>query len=79
MENVNDTARIGNAVSNAKSIFAATGKKALFFTSLPFYWIVFFSYIMNWFDFRLFAFVVIASAVMSIFGQSWGALDWLAR
>ena len=79
MENVNGIIKVENTISNFGSIFATTGKKALFFTSLPFYWVVFFNYILNWFDFRLFAFVVIASAVMSIFGHSWGVIDWLAK
>ncbi len=58
---------------------AGLGKKALFFTSVPFYWLVFFTKIMNWFDLRFFIFVVAATIAMSIFGKNWGLLNILIK
>ncbi|MEM4336708.1 MAG: hypothetical protein QXG86_01765 [Candidatus Woesearchaeota archaeon] len=54
-------------------------KRALFFTSLPFYWIIFFNYVIKWFDIKLFIFVVIVSGIMSFCGRSWGVIDWLIK
>jgi len=78
MEEINAIA-IEKSIFNFRKIFTTFSKKALFFTSLPFYWIIFFNYILNWFDLKFFIFVVMASAIMSFAGQSWGALDFFAR
>ena len=54
-------------------------KKALFFTSVPFYWLVFFTKVLNFFDLRFFIFVVIASIIMSFLGKNWGVLNILLK
>ena len=58
---------------------ASIGKKALFVTSVPFYWLVFFTRILQWYDANFFIFVVIASMVLSVLGKNWGILHFLAR
>lgn len=75
----NETIRIEKTIFKLRKIFITTSKRALFFTSLPFYWIVFFNYILKWFDYRVFIFVVVASAIMSVAGQSWGVIDYFAK
>jgi len=71
--------KLEKSVNSFRNVFVTFSKRALFFTSLPFYWIVFFNYILNWFDYRFFAFVVIISAMMSFFGQGWGLLNFLVK
>lgn len=60
------------------SLFFTASKRALFFASMPVYWLVVFR-LVNWFDARFFAFVVAASIVMSHFGHGWGMLEMLAH
>ncbi len=62
-----------------RKLFASISKKALFFTSVPFYWLVFFTKILNWFDVHFFVFVVVASIVLSFFGKNWGLLNILIK
>ena len=52
-------------------------KRALFFTSVPFYWLIFFIYLLNWFDMSYFIMVNVASVVLSYYGMGWGLLDSL--
>ncbi|MBW2999933.1 hypothetical protein KY339_04620, partial [Candidatus Woesearchaeota archaeon] len=52
-------------------------KKALFITSMPFYWFIFFKYVINWFEIGMFLFVVLASFAISMLGMNWGVLDSL--
>lgn len=54
-------------------------KKALFITSVPFYWFIIFTYILNWQSTSMFIFAVGTSYLTSLFGQGWGLLNWLAR
>lgn len=68
-----------NSPSSLGKIFASIGKKALFFTSVPFYWLVFFTKILNFFDMRFFVFVVVASIILSFFGKNWGLLNILLK
>jgi len=65
--------------SSLGKIFASIGKKALFFTSVPFYWLVFFTKILNFFDMRFFIFVVVASIILSFFGKNWGLINILLK
>jgi len=58
------------------SIFSIISKRAFFITSMPFYWLVYFKFILETFDARLFTFVVIASYGLSYFNHSWGILNW---
>jgi len=58
---------------------ASLGKKALFVTSVPFYWLVFFTKILQWYDANFFIFVVIASMVLSVLGKNWGILHFLVK
>jgi len=60
-------------------LFASIGKKALFLTSMPFYWLVFFTRIMHWFDLHFFIFVVAASIALSVLGKNWGMIHFLAK
>ncbi len=70
--------RVKEAFSFRKPL-ASLGKKALFFTSMPFYWLVFFTKVMHWFDARFFIFVIIASIVLSFWGKNWGLLHFLVK
>ncbi len=58
---------------------ASFGKRALFLTSVPFYWLVFFTKILNFFDMKFFIFVVAASMVLSLLGKNWGILHFLVK
>ncbi len=53
-------------------------KRALFFTSVPFYWLIFFTYLLKWFDLNLFVLVNVGTMAMSYFGIGWGLLNGLA-
>ena len=77
--NTNRIIILEKSVFNFRKIFTTISKKALFFTSLPFYWLLFFNYVLNWFDSRIFIFVVGVSIAMSLFGQGWGVIDWLVK
>ena len=61
-----------------RSFFKWTSKKAVFITSVPFYWFIIFRYV-NWFDTGFFLFVVMASFAMSFAGSGWGIFNSLAR
>ena len=79
---VREIGQVANACpapSSFGKILASLGKKALFFTSVPFYWLVFFTKILNFFDMRFFVFVVAASIIMSFFGKNWGLLNILLK
>jgi hypothetical protein len=65
--------------SSFGKVFASTGKKALFFTSVPFYWLVFFTKILNFFDMRFFVFVVVATIALTLMGKNWGLLNILLK
>ena len=54
-------------------------KKAVFITSVPFYWFIIFRYIIGTFDIGLFIFIVGVSFFMSFFGINWGILNGFAR
>lgn len=77
--NVNQTGRIEHSLFSIRKALVGASKKAFFFISLPFYWLVFFNYILNFFDSRLFIFVVGASVFMSLIGQNWGVLNALLK
>ncbi len=62
-----------------RATIASLGKKALFFTSVPFYWLVFFTQVMRWYDTSFFVFVVAASIVLSLMGKNWGILHFLSQ
>lgn len=62
-----------------REILASISRKALFLVTMPFYWLVFFTRLMNWFDLHFFVFVVAVSIALSIFGKNWGLLHFLAR
>ena len=62
-----------------RNMLAGISKKALFITSVPFYWFLFFNYILNWQSMGLFVFVVTASYMTSLSGHGWGLLNWLAK
>ena len=51
-----------------------TSRKAFFLTSMPFYWLFLFRYILNWFDLKWFIIVVVLSAILSLSGKGWGIL-----
>ncbi|MFO8016201.1 MAG: hypothetical protein R6U32_03790 [Candidatus Woesearchaeota archaeon] len=61
------------------SLFKWAGKKAVFITSVPFYWLIIFRHVLHWYDAGFFAFVVIASLLLSMLGGSWGIMQGLAR
>ncbi len=58
------------------SIFSLISRRAFFITSMPFYWLVCFKFILETFDARLYTFVVVASFALSYFNHSWGILNW---
>jgi len=60
---------------NACSFFRWISKKAIFITSVPFYWFIIFQYVVGWFEVNFFIFVVCASIVMSFIGGGWGILN----
>ena len=62
-----------------RATIASFGKKALFFTSVPFYWLVFFTQVMRWYDTGFFIFVVAASIVLSLLGKNWGLIHFLSK
>lgn len=54
------------------------GRKALFITSLPFYWLLVFKFVLGAFTMEVFAFSVLASWAFSLFDGGWGILHNLA-
>lgn len=61
------------------SLFKWISKKAVFITSVPFYWFIIFRYFLGSFDAGLFIFIIAASFIMSFFGSGWGLLNGLVR
>jgi|APSaa5957512622_1039677.scaffolds.fasta_scaffold00302_16 hypothetical protein len=59
--------------------FINLGKRVLFLTSMPFYWLIFFTFYGGGFHLGLFVGVIVASVILSSFGQGWGLLDFLSR
>lgn len=53
---------------------ANVSKRALFFTSVPFYWFLIFKFL-GVFDIKLFCFVAGASLMLSMLGYGWGVLN----
>ncbi|MBD3313776.1 hypothetical protein GF345_05010 [Candidatus Woesearchaeota archaeon] len=61
----------------ARSYFRELSKKALFITSVPFYWFILFKYVVGSFNPAFFVFVVLASGLLSFTGSNWGVLNVL--
>ncbi|PIN87169.1 hypothetical protein COV19_01095 [Candidatus Woesearchaeota archaeon CG10_big_fil_rev_8_21_14_0_10_44_13] len=62
-----------------RSFLKWISKKAVFITSVPFYWFIIFRYIVGSIEMNLFIFIVAASFVMSSFGNGWGLLNGIGR
>ena len=62
-----------------RSFFNGLGKKAVYITSVPFYWFIIFKYIMGWFNPGFFIFVILCSIILSVGGGSWGILNFGMR
>ena len=77
--NVAEKAWVKEVAFSFRNTITGLCKKALFFTSVPFYWLVFFTKIMHFYDANFFVFVVVASIVMSFFGKNWGVLHFLIK
>jgi len=66
-------------MNSSKPRRTSLGKRALFFTSVPFYWGLFFHVLLGWFNPFVFGAVVIGSFAASMMGSGWGLLDNLAH
>jgi hypothetical protein len=62
-----------------RSFFNGLCKKAIYITSVPFYWFIIFKYCLGWFNPGFFIFVIICSIVLSLGGGSWGILNFGVR
>lgn len=65
--------------SRLRSFFNGLCKKAVYITSVPFYWFIIFKYLIGWFNPGFFIFVIICSIMLSIGGGSWGILNFGIR
>ena len=65
--------------SRLRSFFNGLCKKAVYITSVPFYWFIIFKYIMGWFNPGFFVFVILCSVILSVSGGSWGILNFGVR
>jgi hypothetical protein len=61
------------------SFFSGLSKKAVFITSVPFYWFIIFKYIVGSFNPAFFVFVIVCSIIISQFGGNWGIMNALMR
>lgn len=62
-----------------RSFFSELSKKAMFITSVPFYWFIIFKYMIGWFDMGFFVFVIGCSMILSMTGGNWGMLNGLMK
>lgn len=62
-----------------RSFFSGLSKKAMFITSVPFYWFIIFKYLIGWFNPGFFVFVIACSMLLSIGGGNWGILNGLVK
>ncbi|MCX6707618.1 MAG: hypothetical protein NT001_05775 [Candidatus Woesearchaeota archaeon] len=65
--------------SRLRSFFNGLCKKAVYITSVPFYWFIIFKYMMGWFNPGFFMFVILCSIILSVGGGSWGILNFGIR
>jgi len=79
MENAAFKVQVREADISLGKTIAGLCKKALFFTSVPFYWLVFFTRVLHWYDAGFFVFVVAASIVISLLGKNWGLIHFLSK